>query len=126
MNEMVTIPKDEYLRLKALEEDLADLQSVAEILQRLDVGEEELIPAAVVDRLLDGQAPLLVWREYRSLSQAELARRSGVNRVQIIDIEAGRKTGSVETLRKLASTLQIEIDDLVSPASAHNNGGLRN
>lgn len=126
MNEMVTIPKDEYLRLKALEEDLADLQSVAEILQRLDVGEEELIPAAVVDRLLDGQAPLLVWREYRSLSQAELARRSGVNRVQIIDIEAGRKTGSVETLRKLASTLQIEIDDLVSPSRAHDDGGLRN
>lgn len=126
MNEMVTIPKDEYLRLKALEEDLADLQSVAEILQRLDVGEEELIPAAVVDRLLDGQAPLLVWREYRSLSQAELARRSGVNRVQIIDIEAGRKTGSVETLRKLASTLQIEIDDLVSPSSACDDGGLRN
>jgi len=126
MNEMVTIPKDEYLRLKALEEDLADLQSVAEILQRLDVGEEELIPAAVVDRLLDGQAPLLVWREYRSLTQAELARRSGVNRVQIIDIEAGRKTGSVETLRKLASTLQIEIDDLVSPSRAHDDGGLRN
>lgn len=126
MNEMVTIPKNEYLRLKALEEDLADLQSVAEILQRLNVGEEELIPAAVVHRLLDGQAPLLVWREYRSLSQAELARRSGVNRVQIIDIEAGRKTGSVETLRKLASTLQIEIDDLVSPASAHDIGGLRN
>ena len=126
MNEMVTIPKDEYLRLKALEEDLADLQSVAEILQRLHVGGEELIPAAVVDRLLDGQAPLLVWREYRSLSQAELARRSGVNRVQIIDIEAGRKTGSVETLRKLASTLQIEIDDLVSASSARDDGGPRN
>lgn len=126
MNEMVTIPKDEYLRLKALEEDLADLQSIAEILQRLDVGEEELIPAAVVDRLLDGQAPLLVWREYRSLTQAELARRSGVNRVQIIDIEAGRKTGSVETLRKLASTLQIDVDDLFSPSSARDDGCLRN
>lgn len=126
MNEMVTIPKDEYLRLKAIEEDLADLQSVAEILQRLDFGEEELIPTAVVDRLLDGQAPLLVWREYRSLTQAELARRSGVNRVQIVDIEAGRKTGSVATLRQLASTLQIEIDDLVSPSSAHDDAGLRN
>ena len=92
MNEMVTIPKDEYLRLKALEEDLADLQSVAEILQRLDVVEEELIPAAVVDRLLDRRGPILVWRDYRSLTQAKLARRSGVKSVQIIDIEAGRKT----------------------------------
>lgn len=126
MNEMVTIPKDEYLRLKALEEDLADLQTVSDILKRLDAGEEELVPALVVDRLLDGEQPLVVWRQHRGLTQAELARRSGVNRVQIIDIEAGRKTGSVETLRKLASTLQIEIDDLVSPSSARDDGGLRN
>lgn len=126
MNEMVTIPKDEYLRLKALEEDLADLQTVSDILKRLDAGEEELVPALVVDRLLDGEQPLVVWRQHRGFTQAELARRSGVNRVQIIDIEAGRKTGSVETLRKLASTLQIEIDDLVSPSSARDDGGLRN
>lgn len=126
MNEMVTIPKDEYLRLKALEEDLADFQSVSDILKRLDAGEEELVPALVVDRLLDGEQPLVVWRQHRGLTQAELARRSGVNRVQIIDIEAGRKTGSVETLRKLASTLEIDIDDLVSPSSARDDGGLTN
>lgn len=114
MNEMVTIPKDEYLRLKALEEDLSDLQSISEVLKRLEVGEEELLPSFVVDQLLDGKAPLLVWREHRNLTQAELARRSKVNRVQIIDIEAGRKTGSVETLRKLAKELSIDIDDLVS------------
>lgn len=126
MNEMVTIPKDEYLRLKALEEDLADLQSVSDVLKRLDAGEEELVPALVVDRLLDGEQPLVVWRQHRGLTQAELARRSGVNRVQIIDIEAGRKTGSVETLRKLASTLEIDIDDLVSPSSARDDGGLTN
>ena len=114
MNEMVTIPKDEYLRLKALEEDLSDLQSISEVLKRLEVGEEELLPSLVVDQLLDGKAPLLVWREHRNLTQAELARRSKVNRVQIIDIEAGRKTGSVKTLRKLAHALNINIDDLVS------------
>ena len=126
MNELVTIPKDEYLRLKALEEDLADLQSVSDILKRLDAGEEELVPALVLDRLLDGEQPLAVWRQHRGLTQAELARRSGVNRVQIIDIEAGRKTGSVETLRKLASTLDIDIDDLVSTSHARDDGGLTN
>ena len=113
MNEMVTIPKDEYLRLKAIEEDMSDLHSATEILDRIKTGKEELIPAAVVDRLLDGQAPLAVWREHRQLAQAELARQSGVNRVQIIDIETGRKTGSVTTLKKLATALQIDLDDLV-------------
>lgn len=113
MNEMVTIPKDEYLRLKAIEEDMADLHSATEILERIKAGTEELIPAAIVDRLLDGEAPLAVWREYRQLSQAELARRSGVNRVQIVDIESGRKTGSVATLKKLAVSLAVDLDDLV-------------
>ena len=113
MTETVTIPKDEYLRLKAIEEDMADLHSATETLERIKAGTEELIPAAVVDRLLDGHAPLTVWREHRQLSQAELARRSDVNRVQIIDIEAGRKTGSVTTLKKLAVALGVDLDDLV-------------
>jgi len=112
MNEMVTIPKDEYLRLKAIEEDMADLHSAADILSRIKTGTEELIPSAVVDRLLNGDAPLMVWREHRGLSQAELARQSGANRIQIIDIEAGRKTGSAATLKKLATALQVDMDDL--------------
>ena len=86
MNELVTIPKDEYLRLKAIEEDMADLNSAADVLARIKAGTEELIPSAVVDRLLAGDAPLMVWREHRGLSQSELARQSSVNRIQIIDI----------------------------------------
>ena len=112
MNEMMTIAKDEYLRLKAIEEDMSDLRSAAEVLERIKAGTEELIPSAVVDRLLNGDAPLTVWREHRGLSQAELARQSGVNRVQIIDIEAGRKTGSAATLKKLATALKVDMDDL--------------
>ena len=112
MNEMVTIPRHEYLRLKAIEEDMVDLNSVADVLARIKAGTEELIPSAVVDRLLAGDAPLTVWREYRGLSQAELARQSGVNRIQIIDIEAGRKTGSAATIKKLATALQVDMDDL--------------
>ena len=110
---MVTIPKDEYLRLKRIEEDMSDLNSAAQILERIKASTEELIPSAVIDRLLDGDAPLRVWREHRGLTQAELARQSGFNSIQIIDIEAGRKTGSVASLVKLASAIKIDIDDLV-------------
>ena len=92
------------------------MRSATEILERIKAGTEELIPAAVVDRLLDGEAPLTVWRAYRGLSQSELARQSGVNRIQIIDIESGRKTGSVTTLKKLATALRVDLDDLVASA----------
>jgi mRNA interferase RelE/StbE len=35
------------------------------------------------------------------------------NRVQIADIEAGRKSGSVATLHKLAEALAVTVDDLI-------------
>lgn len=113
MNETVTIPKAEYERLCALEEDVADIQAALAIEAKIASGEEELIPADVVDRLLAGDVPLRVWREFRHLTQVALAAASGVNRVQIVDIEAGRSTGSVRTLCKLASALAVDVDDLI-------------
>ncbi len=113
MNETVTISRAEYERLCALEEEFADIQAALSVEARIASGEEELIPAQVVDRLLDREAPLRVWREYRALSQSALARASGVNRVQIVDIEAGRNSGSVHTLRKLADALRVAVDDLI-------------
>ena len=71
------------------------------------------LPHEFMKRLIDGEAPLTVFREWRDLSKLALANKSGVDRTQITDIEAGRKTGSVATLKKLADTLDIQIDDLV-------------
>ena len=118
MNETVTIPKAEYERLLALQEDFADIQAALAVEARIATGDEELIPGNVVDRLLDGEQPLRVWREFRNLTQADLARSSGVNRVQIVDIEAGRNSGSVHTLRKLATALEVSVDDLIPPADS--------
>ena len=40
---------------------------------RLAAGQEELVPAAVVNALLDGANPVRVWRDYRGLSAKDLA-----------------------------------------------------
>ena len=93
--------------------DFADIRAALAVEARITSGEEELIPAGVVDRLIDGEAPLQVWRELRNLTQADLARASSVNRVQIVEIEAGRSTGSVHTLRKLADALGLAVDDII-------------
>lgn len=73
----------------------------------------EGVPGHVVDAILDGQSPLRAFREWRGLSQNRLAALSGVNRVQIGDIEDRGKSGSVETLRKLANALGVTVDDLI-------------
>lgn len=114
MTETVTIPEAEYQRLCTAEEDLADIQAELAVQARIDAGTEEFLPEAVADRLIDGESPLRVWREHRGLSQSALARMAGTSRVQIIDIEAGRRTGSVHTLRRLADALGIGLDDIVA------------
>ena len=113
MDETVTIPKAEYDRLCALDEDFADIRAALAVEARITSGEDEVIPAGTVDRLIDGEPPLRVWRELRSLTQADLARASGVNRTQVVEIEAGRSTGSVHTLRKLADALGVTVDDII-------------
>ncbi len=109
MNEMVTIPRAEYERLREAAEDLADIQAY----DRAMAAGEESFPSEIVDRLVNGESPLRVFRDFRGLTQSALATASGVNRVQIADIEAGRRSASVETFRKLAQALNFSIDDLV-------------
>ncbi len=113
MDDTVTIPRAEYERLRAAEGELSDVRVALAVEARISAGTEELVPAQVADRLIDGEAALRVWREHRGLSQSTLARSSGVSRVQIVDIEAGRNTGSVRTLRRLADALDIAVDDLI-------------
>ena len=114
MTETVTIPRAEYDRLGAMEEDFEDFRAALDIEARIAAGEEERVPSEIADRLIDAASPLRVWREYRGLSQSKLARVSGVNRVQIVEIEAGRNAGSVRTLRKLADALGVALDDIVT------------
>jgi len=113
MNDMVTIPREEYERLLEAAEDLADMAAYHRIKADIAAGREELIPSEFADRIIDGESPLRVYREYRGLTQAALAEAAGVNRVQIADIESRRKSGSIDTVRKLAEALRLTIDDLV-------------
>lgn len=117
MNEMVTIPRSELERLRRAAEELADLRSFDRAKARIAAGEDELVPAAFANRLLDGESPLRVYRDLRGLTQAQLSEVSGVNRVQIADIEAARGSGSVATLHKLAAALRVQMEDLVAEAA---------
>lgn len=113
MGEMISIPLEEYRSLQAAAEELADLQAYDRALAQLANGNEELLPAEFVKRMLSGESPLRVWREFRGFTQTDLADASNVNRVQIADIEARRKSGSIVTVKKLAETLGITLDELI-------------
>lgn len=74
----------------------------------------ERIPAAVVDRLAEGEAPVRVRREYRGLSLRGLAEKAGISAAMLSEIENGKKEGSVHSLAVLARALGVDLDDLVS------------
>ena len=112
MGEMITIPAAEYRALLGAATNLADLRAHDRAMAAIARGDEELVPEAFTKRLIAGESPVRVWRELRGLTQAALSTASGVNRVQIANIESGAKSGSVATLRKLADALAVGLDDL--------------
>ncbi len=94
MTDMMTIPRDVFDRLVADSEMLADITAFNKAKAELAAGTDELIPSEFAHRIIGGESPLRVYREFRGLTQVALAAASGVNRVQIAEIEARRKTGS--------------------------------
>ncbi len=105
----VTLSRADYDILLEAAEELADIKSVRAYLEDRSEG----LPSEYVKRMIDGDSPLKLWRQFRGLSQTQLAQSSGVNRVQISNIENQEKTGSVRTLSRLARTLDICVDDLI-------------
>ena len=78
-----------------------------------EFGEKEDIPLALLDRLLDGEHPLKVFRRYRGLSQKELAKRTGLNATYLSQIETRKRGGSRRVYRLLAVALNVDIGDLI-------------
>ena len=110
---LVVLPESDYDALVEAAEDAADIAGVAGFEERLATGQEELVPASMVDRMLNGESPLRVWREYRGLTATALADKAGIAQSYVSQIETGRRDGTVDTYRRLAEALGVSIDDLV-------------
>lgn len=118
---MAVLPMHDYDRLVDAAEDRADLATARAAKARLAAGEDEYVPFEIAERILDGENPLRVWREYRGLTVSALAKRAGISRPYLSEIETGRKDGTLRTMAALAAALDVEIDDLV-PADMTANG----
>jgi len=106
---LIVLPEAEYEALL----DAADIAAADKIMADIRSGKSELIPGKIVDRLLDGENRIRVWREHRGLSATELAAKAEISGAYLSELETGKKTGTVDTLRKLATALNVDLDDLV-------------
>lgn len=91
------MPESEYQKLAKDAEVAADIADVMRINERLATGEEELIPAEVVNRILDGESKVKVWREYRNLGLRELAAKVDISPAYLSQIEGGTRDGTFES-----------------------------
>jgi DNA-binding XRE family transcriptional regulator len=112
--EYAVVPYNDYQKLLANAEMLVDLVAYDAAKRALASGEEELIPAVVVDRLLDGDNPIRVWREFRGLTSAQLATACSVSAAAISQLEAGKRQPSVALLKKLAAALCVDLEQLLA------------
>ena len=80
---------------------------------QLASGEEELMPAEFADRILDGESPLRVWREFRGQTLQALADQVEVSKGYLSEIENGHKDGSVRVMKRVADALGLDLADIV-------------
>ena len=108
-SQMVVLPKAEFDQLVAAAEDRLDIAEAAAALEEAKtIG---TVPVEVMDAMLAGATPVAAWRQYRGLSQAELARRAGITQPGMRHFETRRNgrahLGRRETREAHAKALGI-------------------
>jgi DNA-binding XRE family transcriptional regulator len=104
---MAVLPAEEYQALVAASGTGAAMREVR-------AGRTETFSEAEVDAFLAAPSPLVFWRKRRGLTQTALAAAVGRSQAYLAQIEAGRRTGTVELYARLAGVLKVRIEDLLA------------
>ena len=101
----VLVPEEEF-------EDMMDVIMAKEVLARIEAGEETW-PAELVYELLETDSRIRTYRNYRKMTVSDLATAAGISQPYLSEIESGKKTGSVDVLKRIATALKVDLDDIV-------------
>ena len=111
--EWAVIPYDEYVKIQELLEDIEDKKDIEEYFELLKSGEEPIIPSEVTFAILQGVNPVRAWREYKQIKVKELANRAGITPSYLSQIETGKRNPTIDTLKKLAKALALDVEMLI-------------
>jgi DNA-binding XRE family transcriptional regulator len=110
--EYAIVPIDEYERLVAAAEMADDILTYDNVKSKIREGDDEAVPSQVVNRLLDGENPIRVWREFRGLTQQQLAEHVGITESYLQQLESGTQEIRIQTLSDIAQALRVMVDDI--------------
>jgi len=113
--EWAVLPYEDYIQLIENLEMAQDIQEYDNAKAALDRGEDELIPSDVVYAILDGANSIKTWREYRMLSQHELAEKARISVPYLSQLETNKHKGSLTVLSAIAKALKVSLEHVVPP-----------
>jgi hypothetical protein len=108
--EWAILPYSEYLKLL---EDHDDNEKINVFKNKLASGQEELIPKDLVNRIIAGENPIKIYREFRKFTLSGFAAKTKLSVPYLSQLEHNERKGSFESLKKIAAVLGVSIDDLV-------------
>lgn len=94
-------------------ETLEDIEDIEAITAAQNDAFHERFPLELIERIATGENAIKVFREYRNLSQVELAKKAKVSRQYIFQLEAGERTGITKILKTIAKILAVDLEDIV-------------
>lgn len=102
------LPYKEYETLLQTLEDIEDI----EIIVSAESDHSERFPLDLVEKIAAGESPIKTYREYRKLSQTDLAKKAKVSKQYISQLETKERTGSLKILKSIAKILAVDLDDI--------------
>jgi hypothetical protein len=111
--ELVVLPRADYeALLDRADQDIEDAEDVAIYDARkaeLEAG-GVVLPPQVSAAILRGDSRLKAIRHWRDETQLHLSAKTGIGQGYLSDLETGRRTGTPETIAKLAQALDVPVD----------------
>ena len=113
-DDTVTLSRVDYEALVDAASDAADVAGSRAVMADIARGDDEAVPVEISLRLISGENPVRVWREYRGMTSHALGAASKVGASYLSEIETGKKPGSVAAISRIAKILNVSMDDLVA------------
>jgi DNA-binding XRE family transcriptional regulator/PHD/YefM family antitoxin component YafN of YafNO toxin-antitoxin module len=109
--ELVVISRRDYesMRARLGDEEAEDAMDARILKER---AADVAFPLRVWDEIDASPSPVRPLRQWRELTQEELAAKAGISQGYLSEIETAKKTGDITTLRAIAAALGVGLDDV--------------
>jgi DNA-binding XRE family transcriptional regulator len=111
-NKVAVLPIADYERLIEIADERED-NFAADTARARRLAGEEYVPFELSQRIIAGESPLRVWRTYRQMTLASLAKAAGSSQPMLTRIESGQLQGRPLLWRRLAEALKVDIEDIL-------------